>query len=257
MPNSQTTTRSSSIFGLALPSAEKGKVGMHRLAELQSKRGTTTLVGYDFASSFEDLVMRGDADSFIVSTEDGFSPLGMARKFFAETLGIDQSAIRKIADWNRFENNEVSLIELSSGIPSSKLRGVILAAGETSRCYEQFSQPRYGKPYRDFYYNVAYESISHAANAFGARKIAMSHLSGSGCFHEDIAICIAEALGHFCDNPAEPEIDSFMFVGCCVDVKHLSGIQRLNNEGRVTSHRGIRTWVTMKDGFKVINLDWR
>ena len=230
---------------------------MHRLAELQSKLGTTTLVGYDFASSFQELVMQRAVDCFIVSTEDGFSPLGMAGEFFARSLGIDESAISRVADWNRFENDDVSLVELSNGTRSSDLRGVILAAGETSKCYSQFAQPRFGRPHRDFYYNVAYESISHAANALGAKKIAMSHLSGSGTFHGDIATCIAEALGHFCDNPAEPEIDSFMFVGCCIGVGHLAGIQRLNHEGRVTSHRGIRTWVTMKDGFKVINLDWR
>lgn len=215
------------------------------------------MVGYDFASSLEELVRRGDADSFIVSTEDGFSPLGAARRFISSSLGIDESTIKKLANWNRFENDEVSLIGLSRKDHSSKLLGVVLAASETSRCYEQFAPAFHSRPYRDFYYNVAYESISFAANILGARKICMSHLSGSGHFHEDIATCIGEALGHFCDNNKNAQIDSFMFVGCCINVSHLMGIQRLNNEGSVTIHHDIRTWITKKDGFEIVNLDWR
>lgn len=230
---------------------------MYKLAELRSEHGTTTTVGYDFSSSFEHLVERGAADCFIVSSEDGFSPLGSAREFFARELGIEQSKIIKAAEWNRFENKEISLIDLSSRNDSSRLLGVILAAGETSRCYEQFAPAFDGKPYRDFYYNVAYQSIAHAANVFGARKIAMSHLSGSGHFHEDIATAVAEALGHFCDDESNRPIDSFIFVGCCIQVNHLLGIQRLNKEGRSTRHRSICTWMTEMNGFDVINLDWR
>lgn len=230
---------------------------MNIIAELQSKQGTTTLIGYDFVLPFKEIVQRGDADSFIVSTEDGFSPLGAAKQFFSESLGIGESAISKIADWNRFDNDEVSLISLSSNKPSSDLLGVVVAASEASRSYERYAPAFHSRPYRDFYYNVAYESISHAVNVFGAKRIAMSHLSGSGNFHEDIATCVAEALGHFCDNDQNPRIESFMFVGCCVDIGHLAGIQCLNNEGNLTRHQDIRTWITKKDGFEVINLNWK
>lgn len=123
---------------------------MHRLAILQSRQGARTLLGYDFSSSFEELAERGDVDCFIVSTEDGFSPLGANRDFFAADLGIDDGDIRRIADWNRFRNDEISLIGLSSRNPSEKLRGVVLAASETSRCYEQFAPAFHSMPYRDF-----------------------------------------------------------------------------------------------------------
>jgi len=48
---------------------------MNRLAELRSKQNAVTLVGYDFDSSFDSITERGEVDCFIVSTEDGFSPL--------------------------------------------------------------------------------------------------------------------------------------------------------------------------------------
>jgi len=230
---------------------------MQCIANLQSRQGTTTLIGHHFAASFEELAERGDVDCFIVSTEDGFSPLGANRDFFAADLGIDDGDIRKIADWNRFRNDEISLIGLPSRNPSGKLRGVVLAASETSSCYEQFAPAFHSMPYRDFYYNVAYESISYAAKTLGARKIAISHLSGSGHFHEDIATCIAEALAHFCDIAENPKIDSFLFVGCCIDEDHLSGIRRLNREGEITRHKDIHTRKSERNGFEVISLDWR
>jgi hypothetical protein len=233
---------------------------MQRIAELRSRRGTTTRVGYDFSgglNSFERLVDHGEVDCFIVSTEDGYSPLGTARDFFVQELGMPH-VISALANWNRFENDQVSIVVLPSRRSGSKLRGVLLAAGESSKCYEKRFRPvAGGMPYRDFYYNVAYEGIACAANVLGARRIAMSHLSRSGIFHEDIAICTAEALGHFCDGENNAPVESFMFVGCCIDAqRHLSGIHRLNREGHLTRHRPIQTRLTYKDGYPVLNLDW-
>jgi hypothetical protein len=230
---------------------------MNTLAELRSINGTTTIVGYDFDSSFEELVETDQVDSYIVATEDGFAPLGHWKGFFSKALGVNKNKIGMIADWNRFKNSDVSLIGLPNQGPDGKLRGVVLAASEASRCYEQFATPRYGNPYRDFYYNVAYESISYAVNTLGAKKLAMSHLSASHHFHEDIASCIAEALAHFCDEPNTPQIDSFLFVGCCIEKAHLSGIQRLNKEGTVTRHQDIQINKSEKDGFEVITLNWK
>lgn len=229
---------------------------MNKLATLQSKQGTCTILGYDFSSSLEDLVQRGDVDCYIMSTEDGFSPLGRLRGFLAQELRVSEHDIGNLADWNRFENTEISLIGFPSQNTHSQLRGLVLAASETSECYQQFASAFYGKPYRDFYYNVAYESIAYAVNRLGAKKIAISHLSGSGHFHEDIATCIAEALAHFCDNANNSVIDSFMFVGCCVEQRHLLGIQQLNAEGHITKHRQIHTQHSIKNGFDVVSLDW-
>jgi hypothetical protein len=230
---------------------------MNRIAELRSKNGTATSVGYDFSSSLEELVQRGDVDCYIVSTEDGFSPLGASRQFFSNELGIVEADIRRLADWNRFNNPDISLVCLPSQRPTSNLKGVVLAASETSKCYEQFAPAFHSRPYRDFYYNVAYESIAYSAKVLGAEKIAMSHLSGSGHFHKDIATCVAEALAHFCDIDDNPNIFSFLFVGCCIDPNDLSGIQCLNLEGDVTKHRNIRIQTKQRNGYDVISFDWR
>lgn len=231
---------------------------MTLIARLVSRNGATTLVGYDFNSSPERLVQQGDVDCYIVSTdEDGFSPLGASKQFFANELAIDEEEIGRLAHWNRFDNPQISLIGLPSRRPKSQLRGVVLAAGETSRCYEQFGIAFLGRPHRDFYYNVAYESIAYSAIVLGAKKIAMTHLSGSGHFHEDIATCVAEALAHFCDNHDNPEIHSFLFTGCCIDPNHFRGIRRLNAEGDITEHRNIHTQTEQREGYEVVSLDWR
>jgi hypothetical protein len=229
---------------------------MDKLSTLVSKKGISTLIGYDFNNSFEQLVQQGEVDCFIVSSEDGFSPLGAAKKFFSRELNIAESKISHLARFNRFLNQEVSLIGLPNQNTSSKLRGVILAAGESSDCYEQFATAFYGKPYRDFYYNVAYESISYAAHVLGARKIAISHLSGSHHFHKDIATCIVEALTHFCDRVDSPEIDSFLFVGCCIEESHFSGIQQLSMERGISEHHDIRLGYSLENEFEVVSLNW-
>lgn len=53
-------------------------------AELRSSANTRTIVGQDFRVMFKELADRGEADVAIVSTEDGFSPLGGSSHFFEE-----------------------------------------------------------------------------------------------------------------------------------------------------------------------------
>jgi hypothetical protein len=228
---------------------------MNKLAELRSKNGKSTYLGYDFTSSFEELVQQGLIDCCIHSTEDGFSPLGGTRKFISSELGIAEEVIGELADWNRFENEEISIIGLPNRKPEGNLKGVVLAASETSECYKQFAPAYHSKPYRDFYYNVAFESIHYCVKTLGATKLAMFHLSGNRHFHEDIATCVAEALAHFCDTEGNPNINSFIFVGCCIEPSHLLGIQRLNLEGNVTRHRKIIARKSEFNGFEVISFD--
>ncbi|MBU6402501.1 MAG: hypothetical protein KGS61_19445, partial [Verrucomicrobia bacterium] len=127
---------------------------------LVSKSGFSTKIGDDFVTAFSDLAQSGEVDAFIVATEDGFSPLGAARGFFADDLGRRETDIAELANWNRFQNERVTLVGLDSRRSGSRLRGIILAPSETSKCYERFAVPVHGRPYRDFYYNVTFEAIA-------------------------------------------------------------------------------------------------
>ena len=225
------------------------------VATLESKTGSRISIAYD-PGQLEPLAREGNVDTYIVATKDGFSPLGSNRRFLSADLGVPEDEIRRLANWNRFDNALVTLVALQSRRPDSHLRGVILAAAETSECYKSFAVPTYGQPYRDFYYNVTYEASAFAAKRWEARRIAISHLSASGRFHEDIATCNAEALAHHCDGSAS-SIESFVFLGCCISQAHLSGIQRLNAEGELGKPRPISTQTESRDGVVLVHVRWR
>lgn len=209
------------------------------LAELQTTAGSRTILGYDFSTAFEGLARRGEADVAIVSTEDGFSPLGASREFFETDLAISyDEEIRPLAHWNRFDNTRVTLVAIPSRNPSGPLRGIILAPGSNTRSYERFGSA-HGRPHRTYYHSVTYEAIAHACQQWRCRKLAISHLCSSGQFDEDMATCHAEALGHFCDDAPHAAPDSFVFCGCCISSGQLAGIRQLNAESGMTKHRPI------------------
>jgi hypothetical protein len=228
------------------------------LAVLESKQGERTAIQYEFEESLANLARTGKVDSYIVSTEDGFSPLGQNCSFLSADLDISENEIRRLANWNRFENPRLTLVALKSRNADSLLRGVILAPSETSSCYEPVSSYHgYQQPNRDFYYNVTYEAIAFASGNWGARRLSLSHLSGSGTFHKDIATCNAEALAHYCDATSSDKVESFMFVGCCISQEHLSGIARLNAEAQTSQHRAIHTELERCEGYELVHLNWR
>ena len=141
---------------------------MKPIAVLESRQGGQASIAY-YSGEIKSLAPRAKIDAYIVSTEDGFSPLGSNRRFLSADLGVPEKEIRHLADWNRFKNSRVTLVAIPSRRDGGYLRGVILAASESSECYERFAVPRYGRPYRDFYYNVAYEpSPTHRMH--GARS---------------------------------------------------------------------------------------
>lgn len=228
---------------------------MKNMAVIQYEDGANIEITYDFESSLFKLVERDDIDFIIVSTALEFSPLGKNLHYFSNELNIDGEDISNLANWNRYENMEVSFIVLPSRNPLSKLRGLIIAANENSKCYEQYESASSLKRNRDFHYNVAYESISYAARVLGAQKISMSHLSSSGHFHEETTTFVAEALADFCDFDGRSKIDRFLFVGCCMNEKHFSGIKELNSDGNASGNN-ITTSVHNRNGFEVINLIW-
>jgi hypothetical protein len=205
------------------------------------------------------LVRGGCVDSYVVSTEDGFSPLGRDRLTISRELGVPEEEIKQLAAWNHFENRRVTAIAISSrwprdGVPG--LRGVILAPAESSECYRQFAEPYFGKPYRDFYYNVTYESLFFATSRWGSRLPALSHLSASGRFHRDVAACNIEALDHLCDS-RPGTVGSLTFLGCCIDESHVrSGIETVDAEKGTSVHRPITVQAEQNGQITLLHLQW-
>ncbi len=224
-----------------------------------STRKSQTTVRFNFDLEFKSLAYSGLADSFIVSTEEGFSPLGAASAFLQADLGISyDEEIRKSARWNQDENIEVTLLAYESQRPQSLLRGIVLAPGTNCMSYARFAGNSYfnPKPHRDYYYNVSYEAISFLCKTLGARKIGISHLSGSGEFHEDMATCHIEALSHFCYEFPHLAPESFLFCGCCIEEKHLLGARDLVRSGIENTHRPIKVFTSSRRQAKVITIDW-
>jgi hypothetical protein len=221
-----------------------------------SQHGHNTMIGCDLQVLFRQLAERGECDACVVSTEDGFSPLGKSKDFFASDMSVPIQEIKRLADWNRNENERITLVAIASCRPCSLLRGIILAPGGGTRSYEPFARSSDSRPNRDFYYNISYEAIAFACREWGARKLAISHLSSSGQYHADIAACHAEALAHFCESEPEHAPDSFAFCGCCINLDHLQGIKRLNPEDATSAHRPIALTQEVSDIATLLHLDW-
>jgi hypothetical protein len=226
---------------------------MQHVAAVSTVGDASVRIGFD-PGNLEVLVHNGRVDTYIVAAEDGFSPLGRNMDFLSNDLGVPRSELARLASWVRNECQSVALIAVPSRNPAGSLRGVILAASETSNSYAAFAEPMFGKPYRDFYYNVTYEAIAFAAKHWNASSIAISHLSASGRFDADIAKCNAEALTHFCrDIPSAVEF--FVFLGCCIEAGHLDGIPELVASSLGEAHRPLVIQVVPEADHVLIYLD--
>lgn len=208
---------------------------------IRTRGGFTIRVGHALQCEFSSLAQSESVDAFIVSTEDGFSPLGAARRFFSADLGISEKEISERADWNRFTNERVTLIGLATRRPTSLLKGLILAPGGTSKCFEDLKANPHDRNSQEFYYHVTLAAIAHANNVWGARRLALSHLSASGSFDESIASASVQALADFCVRGYSPKIESLIFAGCCIQPQHLNGII-VSDRKRGFSSAASETW---------------
>lgn len=228
---------------------------MESIAVLESRQGKRVSIDC-FSRGIKPLASRAKIDAYIVSTYYEFSPLASNLRFLSADIGVSMDEIRYLANWNRLENTRVSFVAIPTRRDDSCLRGIILAASETSKCYKRFAALEYGRPYRDFYYNVTYEAIAYASQAWNAHRLAISHLSSSPRFHEDISTCNVEALAHFCDSSVNA-IESFTFLSNFdFSMEQFVGISRLNIEGETGKHRPIYTETVPHEGHVLVHLDW-
>ena len=207
--------------------------------------------------SLSELAKSACADVAIISTEEGFSTLGMSRDFLTDDLGWYYNEVKPLAVWNREANEDVSLIALASRKTNSLMRGIILAPGDSCLSYLSYSSPYGRKPYRDYYYNVAYEAFSYVCKMWRSKRIAVSHLCGSGRHNMDMATCQLEALIHLCDEFPELAPLSITFFGCCIEKEDLNGLFMLETERGISKHTPISIHLENKGDAAILNLNWR
>jgi len=240
------------------PSWREWHDSMTKVARLVSELGQTTSIEVASPQGLAGFSPSRPVEAFICSTEEGFSPLGAERSFLLDALDVSWSDICSVANWNRFENEQVSLVIVPSRRPDSALKGLILAASERSNCYKRFAKPRFGRPHRDFFYNVTYEAIAFARGRWEGRRLAMSHLTGccrSGARDGDALVCSLEALGHYCDQHPDAALEYFAYSGCCIGPKDFWGVQSLATQFE-PGHRPIETRRRTIQGYEVIDLHW-
>jgi hypothetical protein len=220
-----------------------------------------THIKFDFdVMDVQTLAERGEADFAIFSSEDGFSPLGAEREFFEKDLGLSyDDEIRPLANWNLSINEQVSLVSFRTRNRRGLLKGLTLAPGENCRSYAPYASyysnhAHQGRPHRDYYYSISYQAIVHACIELGARRIAISHLSGSGRFHADMATCHAEALMHFCKEFPDYAPESFIFYGCCISPNQLIEAKALVESNPDSHHRPIKVLETFNGSARLVNI---
>lgn len=221
----------------------------------------------------ETLVATGMIDAVIVDSEDGFSQLGKMRDFLSLELGISRRNLVKwamdgmpdslerniasLADWNRARSPEITIVGVPSQREGGLLKGLILSPYDGSVCYRRFAMPGYGKPYRDFFYNVTYEAIAYAYLKLNARRIGVTHMSRSkygGYYEKDVTTCQIEAMIHFSNEYAG--VESFTFIDDRLGNQPLEVLSQFGKALAAGRHRKIQTEELRFWGFDFVDICW-
>lgn len=238
------------------------------VTSIRTHLGEDVVINYLRDCGINTLVDEGLIDVIIVDSEDGLSHLGGMRVFLSEELGIpDRNLVKRVmdglpdvlepniaslADWNR-SNPNVILIALPAKRAISRLRGIIISPYEGSCSYEKYATPEYGKPYRDFFYNVTYEAIAYAKNTWGAKNIGLMHMARMRV-HLDVTTCQIEAICHFCDE--NKGLESITFIDIFDSnrpIEIANTFKGLKDRG---SHRNIHLEKETKFGCDFIQIKW-
>lgn len=221
----------------------------------------------------EKLLEAHNTDVVLIEPEDGFSQLGTARTFLTKDLGLEdrnlvkwalggmksdfKPSIASLADWSRGTDPDVTLIAIPSNRKDSKLKGLILVPYADSRCYKQYAQGEYARPYRDFFYNVTYEALYYASNIWQAKRPAIAHLSRekySGRYKQDITTCQIEASMHICNE--FKGIEEITFWDCTEGNPFENSKALIEKYAENTGHKKINVSIQKRGKIDFIELDW-
>jgi hypothetical protein len=199
--------------------------GYEFLSAVYANHDTRTEIGCDLGVFFRELSDSGKCDVAILSTEEGFSPLGASREFLEVDLGVSyEGEIAPLVRWLQYEKHRVGLLAVKSKNPEGALRGAVFVPGSGAHGVG----PLYSSvpvPDEKFYYRATYAAVHYVCTQWGAMKVALSHFCSGGQFNSEMAKAHVYAAANFCDQMILPVPESFVFCGCCIRRDHLKEIE--------------------------------
>lgn len=210
---------------------------MHELKRFTINNKDLTIY-YDKDKLMQEIIESELADSLVFSNELGFSPLGNNIEKISEYLSIPIGEIAKLTNENRDHNLFPNLLGIKNRSSEHNLKGVVVASSENSLAYSRYANPQYGKPYRDFYYILTYESLLYADSILNARRIGLTHLTICDNYSVEVALSQIDAIRNYFNKYPNTNLERILFWGCCHEEYCFNKIHWLDDDDNPT-HREI------------------
>lgn len=156
--------------------------------------------------AFNCKLLEVGAEAILVSSPEGYSPLGLLRNELAEK---SPSSLEKLdafcEEYNKLTDFSLCAFELSPGLH------IILAPNENSNFYKQNSPVGEGI-WSDFVYASTFCSLVLASH-IGIRKLALTHSLLE--INNKFINSMLEAINNYTSKFTESTIAKIIFTGCC------------------------------------------
>jgi hypothetical protein len=188
-------------------------------------------------------------DGLIIEGWPGFNDLGAHIKILEKAIG-NKKNISKLCSI-KSESESVTITLLKCINPDNNIKGIVLVPTEHYKCYEQFATPFYGKPYKNFYYNVMYEAIN-LLSLVNSKNIAIANITGANPRSADIDHCVSSAIYNYIKSHSS--IKSIFSTGQGPKIYDLTSLEF---QHAVSNHRDINRELTDIDDIETIStIDW-
>jgi hypothetical protein len=153
-------------------------------------------IAYEEGRLLKEVLLNGSIDGLIIEGVWGFNDLGGYGHVILDLLGTSEANIRDICSENQ-KLTTPTVVLVPSAVSGSTLKGITLVPTQNHKCYERWAQPHFGRPHRDFYYNVSYVALTSLIEK-GCTSIGIAGLTGSLAHYgdDDVGSCVAQAVAH-------------------------------------------------------------
>ncbi len=196
-------------------------------------------------SRLNENLLGPDADAILVSSPQGYSPLGL---LMSELRGLNDDLAAELAEKCDLFNESMDFI--ICGFNLTKDIRVILVPNQNSNFYLSNS-PVQNDIWLDFLYASTYYSFVLASH-MGVKRLALTHsLHG---IDQRFIYCVGDALGLYADSFVSNTLQEIVFKGCCFTEDNLGSLIHLNHEGAFTTHRELPYEITQFHGMDCLRL---